>query len=155
MARVGRSKPGTLLTGVEQRVLIGMALGKKKAQVGREQGITEHTVRTHTRNIMARTDTKHLEHALSVANARGDITIHAKQGEPEPRIEGRLLDILVCIARGRTREQIAEDLNVSIHTVKLDMTKLYEQLQAKTRIHLVYRGFETGNLVINRRKKQE
>lgn len=132
-----------------------MAFGKKKAQVGRENGITEHTVRTHTRNIMARTDTEHLTHALSVANARGDITIHPKPGEPEPKIEGRLLEVLVCLARGYEREQIAEHLNVSLHTVKLDITKLYTELQAKTRIHLVYRGFETGNLVVNRRKKQE
>ncbi|MBB5202741.1 DNA-binding NarL/FixJ family response regulator [Inhella inkyongensis] len=58
----------------------------------------------------------------------------------------RQLAVLQGIAKGSLNKQIADDLGIAERTVKLHVTALFEQLQARNRTHLVVRARELGLL---------
>lgn len=161
MARVTESlhrrlerKAGTALTAREVEVLNMIALGHPKEVVGERLSLSKHTIHTHTLYIMAKTRAATMAQALAVAVARNEYTIEVEKGEELPK---RQQGVLIGYANGRLLERIAFDLNVSLHTVKKDVGELYIALEAvsRSRPNLVYRGFKTGNLTVNRRNKTE
>lgn len=58
----------------------------------------------------------------------------------------RQLAVLQGVARGRLNKQIADELGIAERTVKLHLTALFEQLQARNRTHLLVRARELGLL---------
>ena len=52
--------------------------------------------------------------------------------------------ILVWLARGKTNKEIADELNVSVHTVKAHLAKLFEQLQTGNRMDTVMEAMRLG-----------
>ena len=63
------------------------------------------------------------------------------QGLPEPLSE-RELEVLQLVAAGRSNRRIAEDLFVSVGTVKTHLNNLYRKLGARRRTQAVARGRE-------------
>ena len=52
---------------------------------------------------------------------------------PTPRLSPRELDVLRCLCEGRSYKQVADDLGVSIDTVRTHIRRLYRSL----RVHSV------------------
>ena len=71
------------------------------------------------------------------------------QGVPEQLqvLTERELEVFVLIARGRSNDEIAEDLVVSAATVKTHVNRILAKLDAGSRVQLVVLGYETGLLV--------
>ncbi len=55
--------------------------------------------------------------------------------------ERQVLDHLVC---GRTNKQIAQRLGVTDHTVKTQVTRIYEKLEVRNRLDLLSMSIERG-----------
>jgi DNA-binding NarL/FixJ family response regulator len=147
-----QSPVGTPLTERECEVLLAVCQSKSKETAGPKLGITRHSVHTHMMNIFSSTGTHATPHALTVAVARGDITIPVIDAEPLPKIQQ---DILVGVALGLNNLQIGRNLHLTRSVLKRELQKAYNTLNAKSRAHLVYLGFHTGNIHVNRRKRND
>jgi DNA-binding CsgD family transcriptional regulator len=66
--------------------------------------------------------------------------------EPQTDLTRRELDMLRHIAQGRTNEDIASRLGVSVDTVKTHLCRLYRRLGARDRAHAVHLGHRRGLL---------
>ncbi|MEM9036288.1 MAG: response regulator transcription factor [Actinomycetota bacterium] len=55
-------------------------------------------------------------------------------------------EVLVTVARGRTNAEIAEELHISLSTVKTHLASLMMKLQARNRVELAMWAHETGRL---------
>ena len=52
--------------------------------------------------------------------------------------------ILVWLAKGKTNKEIADELHISVHTVKAHLAKLYERLQTGNRMDTVMEAIRLG-----------
>jgi len=59
-------------------------------------------------------------------------------------IADKTYQILVRLAKGKTNKEIADELNVSVHTVKAHLAKLYERLQTSNRMDTVMEAIRLG-----------
>jgi DNA-binding NarL/FixJ family response regulator len=59
-------------------------------------------------------------------------------------ISDKTYSVLVWLARGRTNKEIADELNVSVHTVKAHLAKLSERLQTANRMDTVMEAIRLG-----------
>jgi two-component system nitrate/nitrite response regulator NarL len=59
-------------------------------------------------------------------------------------ITHKTYQVLVWLAKGKTNKEIADELNISVHTVKAHLAKLYEQLQTGNRIDTVMEAIRLG-----------
>ncbi len=59
-------------------------------------------------------------------------------------LTGREVEILDCIARGKSNKQIARDLNISDQTVKNHITSILKKLQVNDRTQAVVYAFKHG-----------
>ena len=59
-------------------------------------------------------------------------------------ITNKTHQILVWLAKGKTNKEIADELNISVHTVKAHLAKLYERLQTGNRIDTVMEAIRLG-----------
>jgi DNA-binding NarL/FixJ family response regulator len=88
------------------------------------------------------------EALLTPAATRRLITAYVSQPErqvsPLPDITARELEVLELIARGRSNEEIAAELHVSIGTVKSHISRLLTKLDARDRAQLVVAAYEAG-----------
>jgi DNA-binding NarL/FixJ family response regulator len=61
----------------------------------------------------------------------------------------RELQVVQCAARGKTNQEIADELHLSKHTVKNYLFKAFEKLQVSSRVELLFylamRGYSLGN----------
>ena len=55
-------------------------------------------------------------------------------------------DVLITVARGRTNSEIAQDLHISLSTVKTHLTALMNKLGARNRVELAMWAYETGRI---------
>jgi DNA-binding NarL/FixJ family response regulator len=75
----------------------------------------------------------------------------AKQLAPSSADRGELdvltpreREVLLCVARGRSNGEIAEDLHMSVATAKTHVSRLLAKLGARDRAQLVVIAYETG-----------
>jgi DNA-binding NarL/FixJ family response regulator len=63
----------------------------------------------------------------------------------EPLTE-REEQVLVTVARGRTNAEIADELSISLSTVKTHLASLMDKLGARNRVELAVWAYETGRV---------
>ena len=66
--------------------------------------------------------------------------------QPIEPLTGREEEVLITVARGRTNAEIAEELHVSLSTVKTHLASLMAKLGARNRVELVMWAYETGRI---------
>lgn len=66
--------------------------------------------------------------------------------EPIDALTEREEEILTTVARGRTNAEIAEELHISLSTVKAHLTSLMNKLGARNRVEIAMWAFETGRI---------
>jgi DNA-binding NarL/FixJ family response regulator len=57
--------------------------------------------------------------------------------------------VLVTVARGRTNAEIADDLHISLSTVKTHLASLMSKLGARNRVELAMWAYETDRMPTN------
>ena len=55
-------------------------------------------------------------------------------------------EVLVTLARGRTNAEIAEELHISLSTVKAHLSSLMTKLEVRNRVELAIWAYETGRI---------
>ena len=72
------------------------------------------------------------------------------EGLPVPQsltpLTDREEDVLLTVARGLTNSEIAEELHISLSTVKTHLTALLNKLDARNRVELAMWAYETGRI---------
>jgi len=80
------------------------------------------------------------------------LTAFADSTNVEPPIQpawpltDREEEVLLTVARGRTNTEIADELHISLSTVKTHLSSLMTKLEARNRVELAMWAFETGRL---------
>lgn len=59
-------------------------------------------------------------------------------------IADKTYKVLVWLAKGKTNKEIADELNISVHTVKAHLAKLFERLQTSNRMDTVMEAIRLG-----------
>ena len=66
--------------------------------------------------------------------------------QPVVPLTDREEEVLVTVARGRTNSEIAQDLHISLSTVKTHLTALMGKLGSRNRVELAMWAYETGRV---------
>ncbi len=66
--------------------------------------------------------------------------------QPVAPLTEREEDVLITVARGRTNSEIAQDLHISLSTVKTHLTALMNKLGVRNRVELAMWAYETGRI---------
>ena len=66
--------------------------------------------------------------------------------QPIAPLTEREEDVLLTVARGRTNSEIADELHISLSTVKTHLTALMNKLGARNRVELAMWAYETGRM---------
>lgn len=64
--------------------------------------------------------------------------------EAKSILSERELEIVACIAKGRTNQEIAAELFISLSTVKTHITRIQEKLDVRNRVEIAAWSWETG-----------
>ena len=66
--------------------------------------------------------------------------------QPVESLTEREEEVLVTVARGRTNAEIADELHISLSTVKTPLARLMSKLGARNRVEIAMWAYETGRL---------
>jgi DNA-binding NarL/FixJ family response regulator len=66
--------------------------------------------------------------------------------QPIEPLTDREEEVLATVARGRTNSEIAEELHISLSTVKAHLASLMNKLGARNRVEIAMWAFETGRI---------
>lgn len=66
--------------------------------------------------------------------------------QPIEPLTGREEEVLVTVARGRTNAEIADELHISLSTVKTHLASLMAKLGARNRVELVMWAYDTNRI---------
>ena len=66
--------------------------------------------------------------------------------QPREPLTSREEELLILVARGRTNHEIADDLYLSISTVKTHLASLMRKLDARNRVELAMWAYESGRI---------
>ncbi len=75
-----------------------------------------------------------------------DFPSSAVPTQPIDPLTDREEEVLVTVARGRTNAEIADDLSISLSTVKTHLASLMTKLGARNRVELAMWAFETDRM---------
>jgi DNA-binding NarL/FixJ family response regulator len=64
--------------------------------------------------------------------------------EPREPLTDRELDVVKLVARGRTNDEIAGELFVSLSTIKTHLGSLYRKLDTRNRVETAAWAWESG-----------
>ena len=67
-------------------------------------------------------------------------------GQPVEPLTEREEQVLVTVARGRTNAEIADELHISLSTVKTHLASLMTKLGARNRVEIAMWAYETGRV---------
>jgi len=70
----------------------------------------------------------------------------ARAAQPIDPLTGREEEVLLTIARGRTNAEIADELHISMSTVKTHIASLMAKLGARNRVEVAMWAYETGRV---------
>ncbi len=65
---------------------------------------------------------------------------------PIEQLTAREEEVLIAVARGRTNREIADELYISLSTVKTHLSALMRKLEARKRVELAIWAYETGRM---------
>ncbi len=71
----------------------------------------------------------------------------ARAAEPTERLTDREEDVVRRVAAGRTNAEIAEDLHISLSTVKTHLASLTSKLMVRNRVEIAMWAHDTGRAV--------
>jgi DNA-binding NarL/FixJ family response regulator len=77
---------------------------------------------------------------FAAGGSRGRVT------QPFVPLTGREEEVLVTVARGRTNAEIADELHISLSTVKTHLGSLMDKLAARNRVELAMWAYESGRM---------
>jgi DNA-binding NarL/FixJ family response regulator len=66
--------------------------------------------------------------------------------QPIEPLTAREEEVLVTVARGRTNSEIADELHISLSTVKTHLTSLTNKLGVRNRVEMAMWAYETGRV---------
>jgi DNA-binding NarL/FixJ family response regulator len=66
--------------------------------------------------------------------------------QPLEPLTGREEEVLLTVARGRTNAEIADELHISLSTVKTHLTSLMTKLGVRNRVEIAMWAYETGRI---------
>lgn len=67
-----------------------------------------------------------------------------RAARPLPPLSDRELDVVRLVARGRTNVEIGQALHIALGTVKSHLTSIQQRLQARNRVEIAARAWESG-----------
>ena len=73
-------------------------------------------------------------------------TLGTPSPQPAERLTEREEEVLLTVARGRTNEEVASELHISLSTVKTHVASLMAKLGARNRVEIVVWAYETGRV---------
>ena len=73
-------------------------------------------------------------------------SVPADPVQPIDALTDREEEVLVTVARGRTNAEIADDLHISLSTVKTHLASLMNKLGARNRVEIAMWAYETGRV---------
>lgn len=80
-----------------------------------------------------------------------------KNSEEKILFTKRELKIIQLVAEGYTNKEIAYKMSLSQHTIKYELTNIFEKCHAKNRVHAVYiltlKGYINYSLINDNNKK--
>ena len=68
------------------------------------------------------------------------------RAQPIEALTGREEEVLITVARGRTNAEIADELHISLSTVKTHLASLMSKLGARNRVEIAMWAHETGRV---------
>lgn len=71
---------------------------------------------------------------------------HQAPVQPAWPLTEREEEVLITVARGRTNAEIADELYISLSTVKAHLSSLMTKLEARNRVELAMWAYETGRI---------
>jgi DNA-binding NarL/FixJ family response regulator len=77
--------------------------------------------------------------------------LHNQNGKGIPKFSYRQLELLKHVVDGKTNQQIANEMYISINTVKKHLIHLFEMMDVTNRTSLVKKVFETGMVPLEER----
>lgn len=69
-----------------------------------------------------------------------------KPAQPNWPLTEREEEVLVTVARGRTNAEIADELHISLSTVKTHISSLMTKLEVRNRVELAIWAYETDRM---------
>ena len=84
--------------------------------------------------------------ARLLATLRRTRTPSAPPTQPVEPLTDREEEVLLTVARGRTNSEIADDLHISLSTVKTHLASLMTKLGARNRVEIAMWAYETGRV---------
>ena len=67
----------------------------------------------------------------------------------EKHLTEREMSVLYKLAKGLTNEEIAEDLHISVHTVKAHLEAIYDKLTVSNRVQAAMKAVVLGLIDLN------
>ena len=77
-------------------------------------------------------------------NEEGDIVLSAKDGEIKSKMTPRELEVLDFLAEGQSNKDIADEMNISIYTVKRHVSGIIEKLAVADRTQAAVKALKIG-----------
>ncbi len=78
--------------------------------------------------------------------AFSDKLAEAPPAQPREPLTAREEEVLVTVARGRTNAEIADELHISLSTVKTNLASVMAKLGARNRVEVAMWAYETGRV---------
>ncbi|MER6528823.1 LuxR C-terminal-related transcriptional regulator [Streptomyces sp. NPDC001508] len=135
-------------SGRQIQVLSGIARGHTNAEIANHLHVAWPTVQRHVSRLGKGLGTNERAEMVAMGYERGWLT----NLSPEPResivLSDRCQEVLRHIAAGKSNEEIAGELYVTVNTVKTHIRRILGVMQARRRAHAVALAYQHGYLRI-------